>query len=223
MITTAMITSATTSKHFLFGRSRGFAWRVLAAVTLAGVLSACGTGRSTQSPTQLDLGAAQQRTSANLPANPPITVPVASSASLLTETMVVWRVGDHGQPQAYSTYQWVAPPAKLVTQRLMDRLSLQGAVLSQNVGGDLPQLRANLQRFEQTFSLDGSTSRGHLTMQVVLVKGSKVVNQLMIDVSVPAKSQDALGGAQALREATDQTVDQVAQWLTAELKKPAAN
>ena len=194
------------------------ATRAVFAVTLVGVLTACGTGRNGQSPTQFDLGASQPRSSATLAANPPVTIAAATSASLLNETMVVWRVGDKGQPQAYSTYQWVAPPARLITQRLTDRLSLQGAVLSQNVGGDLPQIRTNIQRFEQTFSESGSVSHGQLTMQVVLVKGSKVADQLLIDISVPAKSQDAMGGAQALREATDQAVEQVAQWLTPQLK-----
>ena len=207
--------------NLFFGRVLRSAWQGLAVVVLVGLLSACGGGRSSQSAAQLDLGAAPSRPGGNgsLPANIPIAVPAATSAALLNETLVVWRVGDLGQPQAYSTYQWIAPPARLVTQRLIDRLSLQGAVLPQNVGGDLPQLRTNLQRFEQTFSPDGSSSRAQLTMQVVLLKGSKVVNQLLVDISVPAKSQDALGGAQALREATDQTVEQVAQWLTSELKR----
>jgi len=128
--------------------------------------------------------------------------------------MVVWRVGDQGQPQAYTTYRWVAPPARLVTQRIVDRLSLQGAVLQQNVGGELPQLRINVQRFEQTFAQDGSSSQGRLTLQVVLMRGQTVLGQRLLDISVPAKTQDAPGGAAALREATDQATEQVAQWLT---------
>ena len=132
---------------------------------------------------------------------------------------MIWRVGDAGQPQAYTTYQWVAPPARLVTQRLVDRLSLQGAVLQQNAVGDLPQVRLNLQRFEQTFSADGSTSQGQLILQAILIKGAKVIDQKLVDIKVPARTQDALGGAQALREATDQAAEQVAQWLTVQLKR----
>jgi ABC-type uncharacterized transport system auxiliary subunit len=128
--------------------------------------------------------------------------------------MVVWRVGDQGQPQGYTTYRWVAPPARLVTQRLVDRLSLQGAVLQQNIGGDIPQLRLNLQRFEQTFSLDGATSQAQLTLQAVFMRGSEVVGQRLINIRVPAATQDAPGGALALRTATDQAAEQVAQWLT---------
>lgn len=181
---------------------------------LAGVLTACALGDGATAPKQLDLGAGAAVSATALPEMPPIAVPPANSASLLTETMVVWRVGDQGQPQGYTTYRWVAPPARLVTQRIVDRLSLQGAVLQQNIGGEMPQLRLNLQRFEQTFSTDGASSQAQLTLQAVLMLGATVVDQRLINVRVPAATQDAPGGALALRAATDQAAEQVAQWLT---------
>jgi ankyrin repeat protein len=88
----------------------------------------------------------------------------------------------------------------------------------QSVGADFPQVRLNVQRFEQTFSPDGTSSKGNLTLQVVLIRGAKVVDQLLIDISVPALTQDAPGGADALRQATDQAVEQMAQWLMVALK-----
>ena len=198
-----------------FGRALALSGLVLlAALSLGG----CSANRGA-APTQLDLGAGVATPKAALPANPAIAVPVASGAALLNEVRVIWRVGDQGQPQAYATFQWVAPPAHLVTQRIIDRLALQGAVLPQNVGGELPQLRMNLQRFEQTFSADGATSKGQLTMQVVLVRGSRVSDQLLIDLQVPATTQDAPGGAVALRTATEQAADQIAQWLSKQLAK----
>jgi ABC-type uncharacterized transport system auxiliary subunit len=184
---------------------------------MAVALSACVLGGSGTAPQQLDLGAgftpAQVNDTSSLPQMPPIAVPVASAAALLTETLVVWRVGDQGQPQAYATYRWVAPPAQLVTQRLVDRLSRQGAVLQQNVGGGVAQLRLNLQRFEQTFSADGTTSQAQLTLQAVLMQGQAVVGQRLIDVRIPTATLDAPGGALALRSATDQAAEQVAQWI----------
>jgi len=193
--------------------------RLGAAVGAVSVLTACAIGESATAPKQLDLGAGVSMDATAAAANtlaqmPPIAVPTANAASLLTETMVVWRVGDQGQPQAYTTYRWVAPPARLVTQRIVDRLSLQGAVLQQNIGGEVPQLRLNLQRFEQTFSPDGSASQAQLTLQAVLMRGSEVVGQRLINIRVPAVTQDAPGGALALRIATDQAAEQVAQWLT---------
>ncbi|MCC7226014.1 MAG: membrane integrity-associated transporter subunit PqiC [Burkholderiaceae bacterium] len=207
--------------HILTHSARGFG-RALAlsglALLAALSLGGCSANRGA-APTQLDLGAGVATPKAALPANPAIAVPVASGAALLNEVRVIWRVGDQGQPQAYATFQWVAPPAHLVTQRIIDRLALQGAVLPQNVGGELPQLRMNLQRFEQTFSADGATSKGQLTMQVVLVRGSRVSDQLLIDLQVPATTQDAPGGAVALRTATEQAADQIAQWLSKQLAK----
>jgi hypothetical protein len=46
-----------------------------------------------------------------------------------------------------------------------------------------------------------------------------VVDQRLVDIKVPARTQDALGGAQALRDATEQAAEQVAQWLTVQLKR----
>lgn len=190
--------------------------RLAATLGIVSVLTACALGDRATTPMQLDLGAgAPAPAVANaLPDMPPIAVPPANAASLLTETMVVWRVGDQGQPQAFATYRWVAPPARLVTQRIVDRLSLQGAVLQQNIGGEVPQLRLNLQRFEQTFSADGASSQAQLTLQAVLMRGAEVVGQRLINIRVPAATQDAPGGAMALRTATDQAAEQVAQWLT---------
>lgn len=204
-------------KHGFDRRSAGSilklsAWIIAGAIVLGG----CTAGRGS-APTQLDLGAGVSAPKAPLATNPPIAVPLATAAALLNESKVIWRVGDTGQPQAYATYQWVAPPAHLVTQRVIDRLSLQGAVLTQNVGGDLPQVRINLQRFEQTFSADGASSQGQLTMQVVLVRGTRISDQLLIDLRVPATTQDAPGGAVALRQATEQASDQIAQWISKQL------
>jgi len=193
--------------------------RALMIAAASAALVACGAGGGARAPKQLDLGAVTVVPKTSLPPNPAVAVPAATSASLLNETMVVWRVGDFGQPQAYTTYQWVAPPARLITQRVIDRLSLQGAVLQQSVGTDFPQIRLNVQRFEQTFSPDGSSSKGNLTLQVVLIRGTKVIDQLLIDLSVPAVTQDAPGGAEALRLATDQAIEQMAQWLTVALKR----
>jgi ABC-type uncharacterized transport system auxiliary subunit len=195
---------------------------VAAASLLLVLVTGCGAGRSGSAPQQLDLGAGYADSKVSPIASvrhPPIAVPAGSAAALLTESAVIWRIGDAGQPQAYTTYQWVAPPVRLVTQRIVDRLSLQGPVLQQNAIGDMPQIWLNLQRFEQTFSEDGSSSVGQLSLQAIFIKGTKVIEQKLVDIKVPAGTQDALGGAQALRDATEQAAEQVAQWLTVQLKR----
>ena len=209
---------------FSFCRPKVTLTRLTAMISLLllVLLTGCGAGRSGSAPQQLDLGAGFVDSKASpitLVRHPPIAVPAGSASSLLTESAVIWRIGDAGQPQAYTTYQWVAPPVRLVIQRVVDRLSLQGPVLQQNVIGDVPQVWLNLQRFEQTFTADGSSSAGQLTLQAILLKGTTVIDQKLLDIKVPARTQDALGGAQALRDATDQAAEQVAQWLTVQLKR----
>jgi cholesterol transport system auxiliary component len=192
------------------------------AALLLLLLTGCGAGRSGSAPQQLDLGAGYADSKVSPIASvrhAPVAVPAGSAASLLSDSAVIWRIGDAGQPQAYTTFQWVAPPARLVTQRIVDRLSLQGPVLQQNAVGDMPQVWLNLQRFEQTFSADGGSSVGQLTLQAIFIQGTKVIEQKLVDIKVPARTQDALGGAQALRDATEQAAEQVAQWLTVQLKR----
>jgi len=189
------------------------------ACAMTCLLCACSAGKLSQATRQLDLGAGPGvMNKMALPRNAPVVVPEATASALLVDTAVIWRVGHAGQPQAYATFQWAAPPARLVNQRLIERLSLQGAVLPQNVGGDLPQIRLNLQRFEQFFAADGSSSVGALTLQAVLVKDGKVLDQRLVDIQVPAATQDAPGGADALRRATDQATEQVAKWASEQLK-----
>ena len=190
-----------------------------AIVALLVAITGCSLGGGeARAPRQLDLGAGFTAAAGNPPVHRPLLLAPMTASALLNDTTVIWRVGESGQPQGFTTYRWVAPPSQLVTQRLMARLSLQGAVLEQGIGGDTPQLRLNLQSFEQLFTPDGTASQGVLIMQAVLLRNNRVVAQKLIDIKVPAASQDAAGGAQALRLATDQAAEQVAQWLTPFLK-----
>lgn len=196
-----------------------FWMKISAIVAVLCVVTGCAVGGGeARAPRQLDLGAGFTAAAGNPPAHRPLLLAPMTASALLNDTTVIWRVGESGQPQGFTTYRWVAPPAQLVTQRLMARLSLQGAVLEQGIGGDAPQLRLNLQSFEQLFTLDGKSSQGVLIMQAVLLRNNRVVAQKLLDIKVPATSQDAAGGAQALRLATDQAAEQVAQWLTPFLK-----
>ena len=198
---------------------KSFCIKSVAIIAVLLGTTACSVGGGeARAPRQLDLGAALVTPAGALPVHRPLLIAPVTASALLNDTTVIWRVGDAGQPQGFTTYRWVAPPAQLVTQRLMGRLALQGAVLEQGIAGDVPQLRLNLQSFEQLFTLDGKSSQGVLTMQAVLLRANRVVAQKLIDIKVPTVSQDASGGAQALRVATDQAAEQVAQWLTPFLK-----
>ncbi|WP_312999036.1 ABC-type transport auxiliary lipoprotein family protein, partial [Achromobacter animicus] len=152
-----------------------------------------------------------------LPARDPIAL-TFQSAPGLTDTGMIWRVGDSAAPRSYATYRWAASPADLVRQRITDRLSRQGAVLSDRVTLQTPQLQVSLAQFEQVFSEDGQSSQGRVLLQAVLLDGRNVVDQKRILVASPAPTQDAEGGVAALRQATDEASDQLAQWLAATLR-----
>lgn len=182
-------------------------------LTLA--LAGCGVGRVGTPPSVFDLGA-DLRPALQLPARAPIAL-AYTSVPALSDSGIIWRVGDSAAPKSYATYRWVSSPSDLVRQRLTERLSRQGPVLGERVNGQTPQLQVQLQQFEQVFAPDGASSQGRVVLQAVLVNGHKVLGQTRIAVQAPAPTQDAAGGVAALRQATDDAADQLAQWLATAL------
>lgn len=180
---------------------------VLSALLLAG----CGTGRMAAAPALFDLGADVAATPA-LPARQPIVL-AYEAVPYLSDTGVIWRVGDSASPHAYARSRWASAPAELVRQRLVERLSRQGPVLGAGMGPGLAQVQVTLTRFEQVFAADGQASVGHVAMQAVLLQDRQVVGQVRIAREAPAATQDAAGGVQALRQATDAAADELAGWL----------
>lgn len=187
-----------------------------AVLILTLALAGCGVGRVPAPPMVFDLGLDTRPVPA-LPAREPIAMVVQAVPSL-SDTSVIWRVGDSAAPKAYATYRWASSPTELVRQRLADRLSRQGPVLNERVSLQTPQLQVSLSQFEQVYAADGQSSEGRILMQAVLVEGRAVVGQKRIAVQVPAPTQDAAGGVAALRQASDDAADELAQWLAATLK-----
>ncbi|WP_313623710.1 ABC-type transport auxiliary lipoprotein family protein [Achromobacter sp.] len=191
-----------------------------AILVLTLALAGCGIGRVDAPPALFDLGLDARPVPA-LPARGPIAL-TFQAAPGLTDTGMIWRVGDSAAPRSYATYRWAASPADLVRQRLTDRLSRQGVVLNDRISLQTPQLQVTLGQFEQVFSEDGQSSQGRILLQAVLLDGRSVVDQKRLLVQVPAPTQDAEGGVAALRQATDEASDQMSQWLAATLKPPVA-
>ncbi|MFY3706971.1 ABC-type transport auxiliary lipoprotein family protein [Achromobacter dolens] len=190
-----------------------------AILTLTLALAGCGVGRVGAPPALFDLGL-DARPAPQLPARDPIAL-VFSAVPALSSTGVIWRVGDSAAPQAYATYRWASSPSDLVRQRLIERLSRQGPVLAERANGQTPQVQVYLSQFEQVFTSDGSASEGRVLLQAVLLNGRAVVGQLRIATQAPAPTQDAAGGVAALRQATDDAADQLAQWLATQPKAAA--
>lgn len=188
------------------------------ALSLA--LAGCGIGRVAAPPTVFDLGLDARPVPA-LPAREPIALTFQAVPSL-SDTSMIWRVGDSAAPKSYATYRWASSPAELVRQRIADRLSRQGPVLNDRVNLQTPQLQVSLTQFEQVFSEDGQSSQGRILLQAVLLNGRSVVDQKRILVQAPAPTLDAGGGVTALRQASDEAADELAQWLAATLRSAAA-
>lgn len=197
-----------------------FISRLVLSVFCLATLVGCSFGQQGQSVNQLDLGSLPVTTPAA--ANKavtvkPVVVPPGLSTGLVQTTQVIWRQTDQGTPQRYATYEWTAPPAALVRQRLIDRLSRQGPVLPTVLGAQTSVLRMNLQQFEQVFEPDGQ-SVGVLTLQVVLTQGDTILGSELIQERVVTQSADAPAGAHALSQATNQAAEHIAQWVQATLK-----
>jgi len=196
---------------------------LLGRVTLVGsvlVLAGCGFGHVPPSPTYLDLGAppvASAQPSPALPMQP--TLPALALSTVVTsgtlsDTGVVWRLGPEGHPNTYATVRWTSTPAVLVRERLYSKLSQQGPVVSEPLSANMPQLKVTLLQFEQIYSPDGSGSNAVITLQALLVTGTRVQGPYRVTERIPATQNNAVAGAQALRVATDRAVQSVAQWLT---------
>lgn len=193
------------------GRGKRAAWWLALPLVLA--LAGCGVGR-TGAPTALfDLGP-ETAPASNLPLRGPVAMTFAS-AQMLADTGVIWRVGDSDSLQSYATYRWASSPAQLVQQRLTDRLSAEGPVLTDNLDASVPLLQVSLTRFEQVYAADGTSSAGQVVLQAVLIRDRHAVDSLRLVRSAPAPTQDASGGVQALRAATDTAANDLAVWLAA--------
>ena len=191
---------------------------LLAALLLAG----CSVGRVADSPTLFDLGPdSAPTTGAPLPARVPIQL-AYTAAPALNDSGVVWRVGESASPRSYATYRWSQPPATLVRERLIDRLSREGPVMADSAIPAAIQVQVTLMRFEQVFATDGQQSEGRIVLQAIAVQNRKVLGQVRVAHAVPAATQDAPGGVQALRRATDAAADVIAAWLASTLPPAAA-
>ena len=187
--------------------------RFLITSCLGLLMAGCGIGNVPPAPTLLDLGSPPSQTPVDTVSKAPLGVAPVSAVGTLQSQKVIWRIGQNGQPNAYATVRWTATPAVMVRERLFDRLSRQAPVLTVEVNAEMAQVRTTLLQFEQVFSADGQTSDGVVTLQVVLVANNQVLDQLRVTRSVKAKDNTAEGGAQALRVATDEAVNQIAQWI----------
>lgn len=183
--------------------------RLSAASLLALGLSACSVTKQVSAPALLDLGTAPAVAVGATRA--PVLLDELDVSPLLDGPSVVWRDGELGQPQRYAYFRWVAAPGQLIEQRLREVLSRNGPVLSRVATAQGLQMHVSVDRFEQVFV--AGRSHAQLSMRALLTRSGQVIDQLRVDEQVAAPSDDAPGGASALRQATDQAVIRINDWL----------
>lgn len=164
---------------------------------------------------------------------PPLAVPAANSAgaplafervqapAAIDTNAVIYRLlyaGGAQQPRPYAQARWSMPPAQLLEQRLRQALAATHPVLEPGSGLAAIELRAELDEFDQVFSAPTASEgvvRLRVTATAPLARQGRLLGQRSFAQRVPAPTPDADGGAQALREASDALVREVAAWVNA--------
>lgn len=159
--------------------------------------------------------------------------PVEAPAAL-DGLSVMYRLAysDAQQLRPYAQARWSMAPAQLLHQRLSEQLGQRRAVIGTSVGLVLPPplmtLHVELQEFSQLFDSANSSSallriRATLGQAGARIGTQELVAQRSFVVQRPARTQDAVGGVQALAEAADAAILEMDAWVEqVQASRPAA-
>ena len=199
---------------------------VLAAATLlAGCASTGG-----QVTTLYDFGPPPLTTApATATATAPAATPALAALVLTDVTGPAWLDGqrmyyrllyaDPQQSRPYAYNQWNGTPLQLLTARLKSRMALAGVkvLAATDASTGVPLLRIEVDDFSQNFDTQTQSS-GQIALRVSLLRGHQLVDQKSFQRATPARSADALGGAQALAASTDALAGDILAWLATQPK-----
>lgn len=189
---------------------------VIAALSLT-LLSACSTPHAPATKTVYDFGLAPSAASAAPARATPaaaLQMPDVQAPVALNATAVQYRLSYDNEQElrAYALARWSMAPTQLVQQRLKFALNARGPLLAEGQGASARLLKIELEEFVQVFEQPQS-SLGRVSLRATLLDGSQLVNQIRLRSSAVAPSNDAAGGARALRQATDEAAQQLVTWL----------
>ncbi|MFZ6770921.1 ABC-type transport auxiliary lipoprotein family protein [Undibacterium sp. Di26W] len=190
--------------------------RAMISISLFAILSACSSTPVAQRQ-QYDFGPWLAETPATpLPGRLQFSLTEIAVPAALESNAMLYRLqyDNVQQLKAYSQHRWSMPPAQLLAQRLKTRMANQGSdvMLSTEAASPFPVLRIELEEFSQIFS-SPNQSHAQISLRASLVKGRQLLAQKSFQQKVNAASADAPGGAKAMQEAADASIDALQTWI----------
>lgn len=141
---------------------------------------------------------------------------------------IVYRLAynDASQARTYAQSRWVAAPASLLLQRLRERLPIAlfpGIAPAEGTIASDYLLRVELDEFSQVFDTP-VTSHALLRARATLIDARRraLVAQRAFAVQCPALPPNALGAAHGLRDAVDEFISELLQWMEQESLRSGA-
>jgi len=131
--------------------------------------------------------------------NAAVSLQSVDSPDWLDSTAMLYRIGDPNRVQSYRDARWAAQPSMLLSERLQQRLSPQGAVRPLSLALDV---------FEQRFSSATSS-------EVCVRARAKFAGRERVFEVKFAGGADAASGARAFAKASDALIEQVLEWAAA--------
>ncbi|MFZ6801608.1 ABC-type transport auxiliary lipoprotein family protein [Undibacterium sp. Di24W] len=121
--------------------------------------------------------------------------------------------------RSYANSRWSMPPAQLLKQKIISRINQEGGTVTTGADGTsgLPILRIDLEEFAQHFSTLES-SQVQLRWRASLINNKQLLAQKVFSAQSNSGSPDAVGGARAMPQASDQAITELIVWLQTQLK-----
>ncbi|MFV0681397.1 ABC-type transport auxiliary lipoprotein family protein [Ottowia sp.] len=205
----------------------GFALSVLLAATLGG----CALPDKPVRPQAYDLGPALPVAASAQPSGSALALAQVMAPPALDGHHIIYRLSYSSsaqQPQPYAHARWAMSPPHLVEQRLREALAATRPVVANASGLAQVELRIELDEFMHDFSAPDA-SEGVVRLRATAIapmarttRTDRLLGQHTFVSRQPAPTADAAGGASALRQATDDVVQQTVNWVNG-LTPPSPN
>lgn len=183
--------------------------RGLLAIVVGWLMAACGGITQTLEPAQYDLGDPSGKWSGS---SVPIAAVEIQAASWLAGSDMHFRLA-YSEPlrrRSYTESRWAAPPAELL-ERFLQRRVVFGQAGS---GGAGCRLQLVLDELEQRFDHpQGSRIVLEVRARLTAFRGADILSRRAFLIDRPVAEARARGGVAAARNAAQDLVTELANWL----------